>query len=235
MATTVSFTSDADTALFQNNPDGNLGGTTMVSGTNQQNSKSRAIFSFDLSSIPHNATITDASVTLAVTRRPDPDQHGGPIPSDFGLYRMLVSWGEGTGTAPTGSPTGDGATWSARFFPLVSWNFPGGGAGADYVDSPSSSTLVDNVGVYVLQSTPQLIQDVTTWVNDPSTNFGFMLISDNESTLGTARRFASGETASAGFPAPTLTITYDVPEASAGLLMGLAVASLASCTRRRTR
>ena len=173
-------------------------------------------------------------MTLAVTRRPDPDQHGGPIPSTFGLYRMLVSWGEGTGSGITGSPAKFGeATWSTRFYPLVTWDFPGGGAGVDYVNSPSSSAAVDNVGTYVLQSTPSLIADVETWVNDPSTNSGFMLISDNESTLGTGRRFASKETATVTQPAPIRTVTYSVPESSPGLLAALGLTGCFAFKRQR--
>ena len=234
-ADTISLPAVADTSLYQGNPDGNLGATTLVSGTNQKNSVSRALFSFDLSSIPGNAIINEAHVSLAVTKRPDPDQHGGPIPSDFGLYRLLVSWGEGSGTAVTGSPTNGGATWSARFFPLVSWDYVGGSAGVDYVDSPSSSTLVDDLGIYVFQNTPLLVQDVESWVNSPETNFGFMLISNNESTLGTGRRFASREQATGTFPAPTLTVDYIVPEPSAGLLAGIALTGLACFLRPASR
>lgn len=236
MAVTVSITTGADTSLYQDNPDGNLGATTLLSGMNQKNSRSRALFSFDLSSIPSDAIVTEANVTLAVTKKPDIDQHGGPIPSDFGLYRMLVSWGEGSGSAVTGSPAKFGnATWSKRSYPLVEWDFPGGSAGVDYVDSSSSSTLVDDLGIYVFQNTQALVDDVNAWLSDPGTNFGFMMISSNEFTPGTARRFASKEQASAEFPAPTLSITYTVPEPSSALLAAAALPILALFSRPRSR
>lgn len=231
-ATTVSFTSVADTSLYQDNPGANLGGTTLLSGQNYKNSVSRALIRFDISSVPNGAVITEAHVGLAVTRRPDVDQHGGPIPSDFGLYRMLVSWGEGTGSAVTGSPAKFGeATWSSRFYPLVTWNSPGGAAGIDYVDSLSSSISMDIVGTYTFPSTQALIDDVTLWMTNPTdTNFGYMLISSNELTPGSARRFASKEQSADG-PAPTLTIIYSVPEPSAGLLAVIALTGLACFAR----
>jgi hypothetical protein len=234
LADTISLTAVEDTSLYQDNSQGNLGATTLLAGRNYRNSAGRAIFVFDLSGVPSGAIIDEASVSLAVTKKPDIDQHGGPIPSEFSIYRMLVSWGEGSGTAVTGSPAKFGeATWSSRFFPLVTWDSPGGSAGVDYVESPSSSTPVDDLGVYVFQSTPTLIDDVTTWLADPGTNFGFMLISANEFSPGTARRFSSTEQASAEFPAPTLTLVYTVPEPSSVLLAGIGLAALASRRQRR--
>jgi hypothetical protein len=234
----VSFTAVADTSIYQDNPDGNLGSTTLLSGMNYKNSRGRALFVFYLSGIPANATISEAHVSLAVVERPDPDQHGGPIPSNFGLYRMLVSWGEGSGSAKAGSPARFGeATWTSRFYPLVTWDSPGGTAGVDYLDSPSSSTAVDDKNVvYVFQSTTALLEDVQTWVNTPETNFGYMLISDNEFTPGTGRRFASTESGlSVALPAPTLSVDYVVPEPSAGWLAGIALIGWACSSRSGRR
>ena len=235
-AATVSFTSVADTSLYQDNSSANLGATTLLAGQNYRNSVGRGLFQFDISSIPSDAVIEEAHVSLAVVKKPDIDQHGGPILSDFGLYRMLVSWGEGTGSAVTGSPAKFGeATWSSRFYPLVTWDSPGGTAGVDYASSPSSTAPIDLIGIHTFQSTQALIDDVTTWVADPAnTNFGFMLMSSSELSPGTARRFASKEQSGYAAPPPTLTITYSVPEPSAGLLAGIALTGLA-CFRRPDR
>ncbi len=67
-------TAVADTSIYQNHPDDNLGGTTLVSGTNNQYSDSRALFRFDVSALPANAVVTSVQVSLYVTRQPDPDQ-----------------------------------------------------------------------------------------------------------------------------------------------------------------
>ena len=98
-AATISLGSVGDTSLYQNKPDFNLGGTTLVAGTNQQVSRSRGLFRFDLSSVPTDAVVTGVEVQLYCTRQPDPDQHGGPVSSDFSLHRLWVGWGEGAGTS----------------------------------------------------------------------------------------------------------------------------------------
>ena len=64
----------------------------------------------------------------------------------------------------------------------------------------------------------QMIADVQSWLNTPSTNFGWILIGD-ESSGQTAKRFNSSESS----PQPSLVITYTaVPEASTIALLGTA-------------
>ena len=107
----------ADTSLFESKADFDLGGTTLVSGTNQQVSRARGLIRFDLSSLPADAVVTGVEVLLYCSRQPDPDQHGGPVESDFSLYRLLVSWGEGTSGSATGSVAMPGeATWNERHY-----------------------------------------------------------------------------------------------------------------------
>ena len=223
-AAQVTLSASADTSLFENHPDSNLGGTTLVAGTNQQYSRSRALFRFNLSSLPFGATITQVHVTLNVTRRPDPDQHGGPVESEFSLFRLLADWGQGSGGEVTGSNAQPGdATWSDRHFGSVSWGAPGGLVGTDYANDPSATTSVGAIGAYVWGSSTELIADAQVWLDDPAANFGFILISQSEGTTGTGRRFASREQPGGGIPAPQLELTYSVPEPSALALvtMGL--------------
>lgn len=228
-------TAVADTSIYQNHPDYNLGGTTLVSGTNQQFSNSRALFRFDLSALPADAVVSSVQVSLYVTRQPDPDQHGGPVNSDFSLYRALQSWTEGTGGSVTGSPaaTGD-ATWNDRHYnvPGMGWATPGGQIGTDFADVPSATTSVGGVGLYLWGSSPELVTDVQSWLSSPSSNYGFALISGSENVAGTARRFASREQPGGGIPAPTLTVTYQsAPEPDRLLLLLLGVG--ATFFRRR--
>ncbi len=220
-AVTVSLGSVADTSLYENKPDANLGATTLVAGTNQQFSRSRALFRFSLSSIPVGAVITQVQVNLYCTRQPDPGQHGGPVPSDFSLYRMFADWGEGSGNSNTGSVASAGdATWNERHFNGTAWGTPGGLIGTDYANSPSATTSVGNVGSYAWGSTTELIGDAQTWLDTPEANFGFMLVNQSEGTLGSARRFASREQPGGLIPAPQLVVTYTVPEpTTAGLLL----------------
>ena len=233
-AATISLTAVADTSLYEVSPDFNLGGTTMVSGTNHKISRSRALFRFDLSSLPADAVVTGVEVLLYCSRQPDPDQHTGPVSSDFSLHRMLVSWGEGGGANATGSVAMAGdATWNERHYLGTSWGTPGGSGGIDYAGNASATTSVGNVGLYGWGSSTELIGDVQTWLADPSSNFGFMLMSGSESSPGSGRRFASTEQSNALNPAPQLIVTY-IPEPSACTLAMVALTGLCFFRRRIT-
>lgn len=230
----VSLPSVSDASIYEVKPDSNLGATTLLAGTNQQVSKARALFQFDLSSLPAGAVVTAVQVLLYCTRQPDPDQHGGPVASDFSLYRMYVGWGEGSGSSPTGSVAAAGdATWNERHFAAISWGSPGGLPGTDYANDPSATTTVGNIGDYVWGSSTGLIADVNAWIASPDTNFGFMLVSQSEASTGSARRFASREQPGGLIPAPQLVITYSVvPESSA---VWLAVVTLLPVVFSRRR
>jgi hypothetical protein len=224
----------ADTSLFESKADFNLGGTTLVSGTNQQVSRARGLIRFDLSSLPADAVVTGVEVLLYCSRQPDPDQHGGPVPSDFSLHRMLVGWGEGTSGSATGSVAMAGdATWNERHYQAISWGTPGGLSGTDFSADASATTSVENVGLYAWGSSTELIGDVNAWRANPSSNFGFMLVNQSEGSPGSGRRFASREQSSELNPAPRLVVTF-IPEPSApGLVMvGVTVVAL---VRRRVR
>jgi len=230
-AATLTLTAVADTSLYEGKPDFNLGGTTLLAGTNQLNSVGRALFRFDLGSLPAAAVVTSVQVLNYCTRQPDPDQHTGPVESDFSLHRMLVSWGEGSGSGATGSVAmvGD-ATWNNRHTVGISWGAGGSLNGTDFASDSSATTTVGNVGPYAWGSSTELINDAQGWLADPSSNFGFMLMSQDENSPGSGRRFASKEVSSVGAPAARLVITY-VPEPS--VLGMIAVATCAAGWIRR--
>lgn len=234
-AATISFTAVADTSLFEGNPDFNLGGTTLVSGTNQQYSRSRAMFRFDLSAIPAGTLVTNVEVALYVSRRPDPDQHGGPVDSDFSLHRLFVSWGQGTGGNATGSVAAPGdATWNQRHYGITPWASPGALIGVDYATTASSKTAVGGVGSYVWASSPALVDDVSGWLDAPLSNFGFILVSNDEVAIGSGRRFGSTEQPGGLVPPPRLSVTYTaVPETSAVGMILLGFTGLAFLRFRR--
>lgn len=233
-AATLTLAAVADTSLFEGNPSGDLGGTTLLAGTNQTSSRGRALFRFDTAAIPAGAVISEARVLLYVTRRPDPDQHGGPVDSDFSLYRLLVSWGEGSGGNPTGSSALPGAaTWNDRHFGSTAWASPGGLLGTDFADNPSATTFVGDVGPYVWGSSAELVADVRSWVASPAANFGYILISQSENSLGSGRRFGATEQPGGLIPPAQLVVTYSiVPEPSLACLAILGFAG-AVLTRRR--
>src|SRR4051812_46972698 len=190
----------ADTTLIQTAPNNNLGAATFFNaGTTGMGTRNRAVLRFDVAgSIPANSLITDVQLTLTVIRQP------GEFPNDstFSLHQVLQSWGEGTKThdgtpdqpiSPgLGNPatTGDG-TWNDRFFGLSSpWASPGGAPGIDFAGGASADIDMGGTGDYTFTGQPGLISDVQYWVDHPDLNFGWMLMSDSETTRHAARAFA---------------------------------------------
>jgi hypothetical protein len=209
----VVLSSVADTTLIENAPDYNLGGALIVNaGTTQTFTRNRGLFRFDFTGqIPPGSRITKADFVVEVTGQPKEEQAS----SSFGLHRVLKSWGEGDKSSPDpnhpglAAPATSGeATWSHRLaFTTNTWAIPGGAATNDYVPELSAETFVYGLGdsPYRFVSTARLIADVQAWVDDPGTNFGWMLICQSEEANFTARRFASREDTGR---APYLEIEY---------------------------
>ncbi len=192
-AQSVTLHPSADTTLFENNPDNNLGGfPTLAAGTTAHGLRSRAVIKFNLAgSIPSNAVIASATLKIAVVQTP----LGGGEPSTFSVYRVLKDWGEGNKAASTtGLPATSGeATWNHRFFPSVPWGTPGAAVGIDYSEIPSSSTAIGGIATYTFPASDAMNADVAHWLSTPAQNFGWILISDDDATWTTARRFGARE------------------------------------------
>jgi hypothetical protein len=226
-ATLLSLSPVADTALFQGNPDNNLGGhTNFAVGTMANGAVSRSLVKFDPSGlIPADAIINSVTLTLRVTA-------SATQSATFELHPTLVNWGEGTKTGQTGAAATPGeATWNANFASISLWGTPGGLAGTDFATGSSASALV-GATTLVFNSTPGMVSDVQNWLNNPAGDFGWLLMAQSESTLNTARRFASREDGLGR--GPMLLIDYTlVPEPSTLGLFGLAGAACLWGRRRR--
>lgn len=162
----------------------------------------RALVKFDLSSIPAGATITSATLRLNMSKTSSGAQ-------TVILKRLTADWGEGTSNADANegsgaaSTTGD-ATWTHRFHNTSTWTAPGAESN---VAAPTSASLsVNTVGVYTWGSTAQMVADAQGWLNDPSTNHGW-LIAGNEEGSGTSKRFDSRENGTVA-NRPQLTVQY---------------------------
>jgi hypothetical protein len=214
-AATVNIVATGDTALFQDSTNNNLGGElSLPAGGSSVTNISRALIRFDLgNSIPTNAIITDVQLSLFVTNVP---AKTNPVNSTFALYRMFRDWGEGnkiaTNVGKNGAPATTGeATWDARFYPDTLWSVRGAAAPVDYNSSASATNFIAGLGPYTFGSTASLIADVQTWLNNPATNYGWLLRSLSESVAYTTKRFASREDP---LHPPTLTVTFTVPGSS---------------------
>ena len=182
-ALTTNLVPVADTSVHASFPDNNFGGgTSFTSGHgNIGTTATRALLRFDIASrIPAGATINGATLTLTVINVNGPD-------STFMLHRLLASWGEGNGSDRSiGSPATPGeATWNNRLAPSTAWATPGG----DFVLTASASQAVVGFGAQSFSS-DGLAADMQLWLDNPGTNFGWLLLSDAEAVSGTIRRFA---------------------------------------------
>ena len=197
--TTITLRPVADAEIQAADPDHNFGSQLdMVSGALGPRAGQvvrRGLLRFDLAGrIPSGAIINSTTLQVRVVKVPS-----GPASSIFDLWRILQPWSEG------------GVTWNSRL-PNTLWEEPGVTGAGDSVAQASSTTFVAGVkGSYTFASSPGIVADVQGWVNDPGTNDGWLLISENELTPKTARRFATREDA---VNAPVLTVVFTIPPPS---------------------
>jgi len=212
----VTFVSSKDNTLYEH-ASGSLSngaGTRMFCGRTDNSKLRRAVFAFDVASnVPPCSTIVSVSVQLRCVQ-----SNSGSEPAT--LHTILGDWGE-AGSAPSGAGGGGGnggaaqpsdATWIHRFFPATMW----ASAGGDFAAGASASFSADQSGYYTVASTAQLEADVQGWLDNPSSNFGWLL-KGNESVDLTAKAWATKEDSNAAYR-PALTVTY-TPAASASVVV----------------
>jgi hypothetical protein len=202
----------------------------------------------DNHTIPAGAIITSVSLSVEDVRSLNGDQQ-------ISLHDMFRDWGEGSSFFDGGSGAvavdGD-ATWLYAFYhgdnSLLNqpWSTPGGAIGTDYSSAVSgvATDQATGAGHLVTWSSAQMVADVQNWLNNPGSDFGWMMLG-NESDGQTAKRFVSREGPglkdpyTPEVPAPLLTIQYTlaaVPEPSAAALIVIFAAGLGAagyCRRRR--
>jgi len=208
----VFLTPVADTALLQSFPSNNFGAQVFFnSGTTQNYTTNRGLMKFDLATaLPAGAKITFAQLLLEVVGQPV----DGDAPSSFQLRRMLRDWGEGTkkGNPPTlgALATAGEANWTHRFALTTNeWAAPGGVEGLDFVAANSGEQYVYgiNLSPYLFDATTNMLADLQSWLAQPETNCGWMLLSLSEAENFSARRFASREDV---YRAPRLQVDFFV-------------------------
>lgn len=189
------------------------------------NSIRRAAVHFDLAgSLPAGAVITNAALFM-FQEQAAPGSAPGPVT----LHSLTANWSEG----PTFSAGGQGdtavdgdLTWFCATFPATPWANPGG----DFDPTPLASVVADTNPGQFIWSSPAMNAQAQAWLDNPASNFGWMLRGD-ESALGTAREWMSRE-AVAESERPTLFIEYTVIPTPAGAAP-LTLTTLLLLQRRR--
>lgn len=178
----------------------NGAGESLFAGLTAKSEVRRALVAFDMTSIPTGVLVDSVQVQLTMTKSLGTTE-------TVLLYRLTQSFGEGASNAPgeegagTAAAAGD-ATWLHAVRPGTSWSAPGG----DFVPTASASRSISIPGTVVWYSTAALVADVSAWLADPSQNFGWIVVGNEESS-GSAMRFASRQHTSTS-ERPLLRVFY---------------------------
>jgi len=203
-AGTINIMPSKDNTLYEYVPaegdHSNGAGFHLFAGENGEGEVRRGVLAFDIAgTIPPGSTITGVSLSMNMSMTP-----AGALTVE--LHKLLADWGEGTSHAPMGE--GDGApatpndaTWRHRFFDSVFWTTQGG----DFSATVSASQSVGGTGQYTWSSA-QMVADVQSWLDNPASNFGW-LVSGDETAIATSKRFDTRESTSP----PILTIEFIPP------------------------
>lgn len=180
-----------DTTIRSANPtqtggnDFELGVGTAVGGNTV-----RSLLKFDLSAVPSSTTILSTDLNLWFTST----NNNSPI--DISLHKLTSPWEENQ------------ASWTyAKTIPYTEWKTAGGDFSSDKLRT------VKGIGVPPASIADAMVNwkvplDVVQgWVNNPTTNYGFMLKSDNETTQ-IYKKFASSEQSVLDRYKPKLVIIY---------------------------
>ena len=209
-ATTDLLQAVADATLIEfppgNIPLANGSGRFFHAGNTDQGASSntrRALIRFDIAStIPPASTITDVTLTLNMSR----NQSDGSARATS-LHAVTRDWAEGPSDAPGNEGVGADAlpgdvTWFHTVFDTALWTNPGG----DFVAAASASTNVGSAEGFYSWTGPGMVADVQAWLDDPASDFGWLLLSV-ESTAPTARRYDSRQNPDFA-NRPVLSVTY---------------------------
>jgi len=201
---TVVLTPSKDNTLYEtsNGSLSNGAGIHLFSGLTNRGERRRALVAFDVvSQIPPGSQITSVALKLEVSQTVSGAQ-------SMELHRVSADWGEGSSNAGA-SQDGDGAasrtgdaTWIHTFFSDRRWSRPGG----DFEAAPDATALAGFFGAVIWGSSPAMIARVQGWLDQSSTNFGWIIVG-NEAEARSAKRFDSREILSS-VTRPSLTVEF---------------------------
>ncbi|MEK7728730.1 MAG: DNRLRE domain-containing protein [candidate division KSB1 bacterium] len=182
----------------------NGSGAYFFVGRNNHGEVRRALLAFDLAgNVPAGAVLQSVKLTLNMSK-------ALPGAHNIALHRALADWGEGASDA--GGEEGGGAdaaigdaTWIHTFFNTKFWN----NAGGDFAPSASATLAVSGAGAYTWESTPAMVGEAQAWLEQPASNFGWLLLG-NETLNASTKRFDARQN-SAAANRPVLRVVYAMP------------------------
>ena len=201
--TRVMLAATRDNTLFEDDAGAVSSGSGqhLFVGSTNSGSIRRGLIAFNVAgALPADSSVLGATLTLTMSRT-----QAGPQTID--LHRLIADWGEGGSSAEGGggAPATPGdATWVYARYDTEPWTTPGG----DFVPGASAGAAVADAGQYSWTS-DQMAADVQTWLIDPSSNFGWLLLG-NETGSQTTKRFHSGESDTVA-GRPILTLEFAPP------------------------
>ena len=150
----------------------------------------RGLLAFAIAdSIPAGATIDSVALVLNLSKKAPFVPGNSPV----SLHVLVASWGEGTSIADIGPGEGGGgsatpgdATWLDRFRGTSLWTNPGG----DFSAGASATVQTNALGKYTWTSAT-MVSDVQNWLDNPASNFGWIVIGDESVSAGNARQWDS--------------------------------------------
>jgi hypothetical protein len=187
---TITLIASADTNINAASPTANYGPVAEVNIVRGGSASSeRALFSFDLSSLPSGATLKSAQLELTIVNNPGLDKtiavHRIAQASNRAWVESQVTWRE----YKTGS------SWIA--------------AGGDFAATPTDSEPVSGSAPANSVVTFQVLSDAQSFYTTPSTNFGWLIKDTQEPATSSGEHvfFATRENATADY-APKLVLSY---------------------------
>jgi len=171
--------------------------------TTSVGARRRALIRFDIAgSIPSGAFISEATLTLNMSQTSSDSQL-------IELHSLTSMWTEGPSDPPgnegAGSPSQSGdATWIHCSFNTNFWDSSGG----DFDHFVADTTWVAGPGQYTWNSM-YVAAAVKQWLDTPATNFGWILVG-NEDTTKTTKRFDTREHPVDSLR-PELMVVYLIP------------------------
>src|SRR5690606_5220039 len=159
----------------------------------------RALLAFDVAeAVPAGARIDSVRLHLVIA------QASFALNPQFAIHRLTRDWGEaGPDAGAPAAPGAGGPAWPHAGDDTETWSQAGGGCGS----TASSSFLFGTcAGAGEVASSEGLVADVQLWRDNPSSNFGWILLGD-ESQDHSAHKFHSRE-ATTENNRPRLTIYY---------------------------